>query len=248
MLLAVLLGNTTLRYGFVQDGAVLGRAAVGIPPDGASLPGRWAPRGGFEAVMVGSVNPPRLEEALRELQGLGVPVLVAGRDVAIPIANRYREPAEVGSDRLLNALAASGLWPGRGAVVLDFGTALSVSVASPDGEFLGGPIAAGVAALAGGLSLRAARLPDVRPDRPPRRILADSTREALQAGVFWQIAGGASRILEGLAAELTFPFGVVATGGDAELFAPFVPRVELVDGDLTFKGLALTYSRSQKGR
>jgi type III pantothenate kinase len=87
----------------------------------------------------------------------------------------------------------------------------------------------------------------VRPDRAPPSVLARSTREALRAGIFWQIAGGASRILEALAAELTFPFGVVATGGDAELFAPAVPRVELVDGDLALKGLALTYSRSRKG-
>jgi type III pantothenate kinase len=247
VLLAVLVGNTTLRYGLVQEGAVLGRAAVTIPRDGSPLPGGWAPRGTFDAAVVGSVNPPRLEEALRGLEGLGAPVLVAGRDVSIPIPNRYRDPAEVGSDRLLNALAASVIWPRRGAVVLDFGTALSVSVASPDGEFLGGPIAGGVAAIGGGLALRAARLADVRPDRLPQRVLAASTREALQAGIFWQIAGGASRILEALAAELTFPFGVVATGGDAELFAPAIPRVELVDGDLALKGLALTYSRGRKG-
>ena len=246
MLLAVLVGNTTLRWGLVQDGSILGRAAVSLPRDGAPLSGGWAPRGALEAVVVGSVNPCRLEEALRQLADLGAPLLVAGRDLPVPIANRYRDPAEVGIDRLLNALAASTLWPGRGAVVLDFGTALSVSVVSPGGEFLGGPIAGGVASLSGGLSLRAARLPEVRPDRPPPRVLAASTREALEAGIFWQIAGGAARIVEALTAELTFPFGVAATGGDAALFAPAIPRVELLDPDLTLKGLALTYARSAR--
>ena len=131
MILAALVGNSTVRYARLGAEEVLERGTVPIPPDGTPLPGGWVPRGSFQAVVVGSVNPRRLGETLSALSGLTVPVLVAGRDLPIPIPNRYRDASEAGADRLLNALAASRLWPGQGVVVLDFGTALSVSVVSP---------------------------------------------------------------------------------------------------------------------
>jgi type III pantothenate kinase len=247
MILAAILGNTTLRHALMEGEEVVERGVVSIPEAGIPLPLVGEPRGGApEAVVIGSVNPPRLGELLAALARPGRPALVAGRDFPIPIQNRYRNPAEAGADRLLNALGASRLWPGQGAVVIDFGTALSVSVVSPAGEFLGGPIAAGVAAASAGLSLRTAQLPRVSPRSRPR-LLADSTEAALQAGIYWQIAAGAARILEELAAELPFPFHAVATGGDAALFAPAVPRIERVDQDLAFRGLAVAYrSRARR--
>ncbi len=248
MLFAAVVGNSTIRHALLEGGSVLGRGVLAIPPDGSPLAGGWLPRGtALEAVLVGSVNPGRLEELLSLRRALPARVLVAGRDLPIPIPNRYRDPAQVGIDRLLNALAASRLFPGRGSVVLDFGTALSVSVVSPAGEFLGGPIAAGLRCAAEGLSRRTAQLPRVELDRPPERFLARSTEEAIRAGIWAQVAGGAGRILEGLAAELPFPVKAIATGGDAALFAPAVPRIEAVDPDLALKGLAIAYEQF-KGR
>jgi type III pantothenate kinase len=243
----VLVGNTTIRHALFAGndplgGQVLGSGFVPIPEPGRPLPAGWLPRGpSIEAIAVGSVNPPRLDEALADIAGGAAPVLVAGRDLPVPIPNLYRDPAQVGIDRLLNALAASRLLPGRGAVILDFGTALSVSIVSPAGEFLGGPIAGGIGAIASGLAGRTAQLPRIAPDRPPERLLAASTREAVEAGIYRQVAGAARSILEGLAAELTFPFAVVATGGDAALFSPAVGRFDRVEPDLALRGLAICY-------
>lgn len=247
MLLGVQLGNTTLRHAHLNGKAVERAGNLTLPPCEDPLPTDWVPVGPFEAVLVGSVNPRRLEELLSTLQASGAPVLVAGGNLPVPIPNRYRDPSEVGVDRLLNALSVSRLWPGRGTVVLDFGTAMSVSVVSPAGEFLGGPIGAGTAALAAGLSGRTAQLPEVHMDRPPSLLAATSTREAITAGIYWQLVGGASRILDGLEAELPFPFGVVATGGDAALLVPAIPRVDVVDEDLTLRGLALCYILRSRG-
>ncbi len=242
MLLAVTVGNTTLRYGLFEGYSLVGHGAAPFGPEDAPLPARWMPIGrGIEAVAVASVNPGRLEDVLATLRNAGHRLLVAGLDLPIPIENRYRTPSEVGVDRLLNGFAASRLWPGKGTVVLDFGTALSVSVVSPAGEFLGGPIAPGAPSAGAGLSARTAQLPEVKPERPCPPFLAASTRDALEAGIFWSIAGGAARILDGLTAELPFPFHAVATGGDAALFAPAIPRVERVDGELTLKGLATCF-------
>ncbi len=200
----------------------------------------------MEAVVIGSVNPARLAETIRIAGGLGSSVLVAGRDLPVPIRNCYENPEEAGIDRLLNALAASRLWPGKGSVVLDFGTALSVSVVSPAGEFLGGPISPGIQAAAAGLERRTAQLPFEPPECRPVRMQSTSTREALRTGIFWQIAGGAARILEELAGELPFSFHVVATGGDAALFAPVIPGIERVDQDLALKGLGASYVQARK--
>ena len=222
---------------------MLSRGVVEIPPPGIALPALKLPAGaGLEAVVVGSVNPQRLEEALAGLRKSAARVLVAGRDLPIPIVNRYRHPSQVGTDRLLIALAASKLYPGQGVVVLDFGTALSVSVVSPAGEFLGGPIAAGLRSISEGLALRTAQLPRVEVKGPPERLLATSTEEALRAGIWSQLAGAATGIIDRLAAEVPFPLRTIATGGDADRFAPLISRIEAVDEDLAFKGLALAYS------
>lgn len=246
MLGAILVGNTTIRHALLEGETVLCRGFVTIPEDGGPLPAHWFPKGGtITSVVVGGVHPGRLEELLRgpDLQGLDVKV--AGRDLPIPMANRYDDPSQVGIDRLLNALAASRLWPGEGVVVADFGTALSVSIVSPAGEFLGGPIAGGIRSLAEGLRSRTARLPWVVPDRPPERVGATSTREAMEAGIFWQVAAAAEKFLERLSAELPFPFHALATGGDGALFAPFIPRLERVDPDLALRGLAICHEHLQ---
>jgi type III pantothenate kinase len=149
----------------------------------------------------------------------------------------------VGADRLLNALAASKLYPGQGVVVFDFGTALSVSVVSPGGEFLGGPIAGGLRAAAEGLAGSTAQLPRVDLDRPPERLLAASTEEALRAGIYSQVAGAAAWIVIHFKRELPFPAKSIATGGDAALFAGKVPDLDAaaVHPDLALKGLAIAY-------
>jgi type III pantothenate kinase len=240
---AVLIGNTTIRHALIEGENVLSRGVVEIPAPGTPLPDlKIPPDAEIDAVVVGSVNPQRLEEALVGLREVTARVLVAGLDFPIPIVNRYKDPSQVGADRLLNALAASKMYPGQGVVVLDFGTALSVSVVSPSGEFLGGPIAAGIRSVAAGLALRTAQLPRVDVKRPPGRLLATSTEEALRAGIHSQVAGAATWIIDRLAAEVPFPLRVIATGGDADPFAPLIPRIEAVDEDLAFKGLALAHS------
>jgi len=242
MLLAVTVGNTRLRYGLFEGVSLMGHGAVPTGPSDPPLAAGWMPIGrGIEAAAIASVNPRRSEEAIAALRKAGHRILIAGPDLPIPIENRYRPPSEVGVDRLLNGVAASRLWPGRGTVVLDFGTALSVSIVSPTGEFLGGPIAPGAPSAAAGLAARTAKLPEVRLERPCPRFLTASTRDAIEAGIFWSVAGGAARILDGLNAELPFQFHTVATGGDASLFAPAIPRVEIVDGELTLKGLAACF-------
>lgn len=241
MVLGVLLGNSRLRYGLFHQDEIVETGAL-----------EWAAlaAGGFEVlrsvlarfepqeIVVGSVRDDRFEELRSVLPRGTAPLLLAGRDFPVPIPNRYERPAEAGIDRLLNALAARELWPGCSAVILDCGTALSVSVVSQEGEFLGGLIAAGVAAASAALGTFTPCLPRAEA-RPDRTFLKQSTAEALSAGLYWQFVGGVERILDGLRRELPPPVRTIATGGDAQLLLHAVDGIDHVDPDLTLRGLLL---------
>jgi pantothenate kinase type III len=237
----LLLGNTSLRYCIFCGGAIV---------DAGSLCWAELAAGGFQRlreivaraesreVLVGSVRDDRLDELLSLLPGCATSFAVAGRDFPIPIENAYENPAEAGSDRLLNALAGRELWPGCAVAVLDFGTAFSVSVVSRDGAFAGGLIAPGAGSALAALRDATPRLPPVTLGSPAGFLKAN-TVEALRAGIYWSLVGAAERIIEGLRAELGKPLYVVVTGGDAELLAPGLRGTDRIDPHLTLQGLRL---------
>ncbi|MBI4584595.1 MAG: type III pantothenate kinase [Planctomycetes bacterium] len=243
MILAVALGNNTLRLALLDQGRMVERRhfpLAGVPVKPETFAGFTS----VEGILVASVHPvllPRLEAALA---GLGKPVRVAGRDFRIPLANRYRRPEETGIDRLLGVLAAGHHFPGEGVVVVDFGTALTVNAGSPQGEFLGGWIGIGASTAAAALCQAAPRLPPLEL-APPQGGLAGDTRTAINDGVIWQAAGGVERLLKELGKSLPWPFRVVATGGDAPLVVPHLAGIDLVEPDLVLEGLWLAYEKSR---
>jgi type III pantothenate kinase len=246
MILGLLIGNSSLRHGLLDGKQV--RAAGRIPWAELEARGRelasLAEAPGVGEAVAGSVRDdllPRVEALLpRRL----LPVALARRDFPLPIASRYLRPDEAGTDRLLNAIAARARAPGRAAVVIDFGTAVAISVVAADGAFAGGLIAAGAGTALEGLKRRTPRLPPVEPAAREGFIQRETT-SALSAGLFHQVAGGVRALLDGILGELraTAPAAapplVLATGGEAELFAPAVPAIAAVVADLTLEGLAI---------
>ena len=247
MKLGLLVGNSRLRYGMFEGGEV--RESGDFFWDGL-LAARFRPlkelarRSLPEDVLVGSVREDRLEALRRALRDEVEDLRVAGRDFEIPVENQYEDPAEVGDDRLLNAVAARELWPGCSVVVLDFGTALSVTVVSADGAFLGGLIGVGLGSAAATIRANAPDLPPVRPSRP-EALIQRSTEAGLSAGIYWQLVGGTQCIVDGLREELPPPVRVVATGGDAPLLTPGLRGVDRIDGELTLRGLFLAVESSK---
>src|SRR5207253_7517113 len=117
----------------------------------------------------------------------------------------------VGSDRLVNAVAALRRW-GAPAVVIDFGTATTYDALSPDGEFLGGAIVPGIEISAEALWERVPHLPRVDV-QPPTRAIGGSTAEALQSGLFYGTIGQVEGVVRRFRRELGSGARVVATGG-----------------------------------
>jgi type III pantothenate kinase len=170
----------------------------------------------------------------------------------LPLRMAVRSPETVGLDRLMNVLGARSLAAGT-HVVLDFGTALTVSVLDAGDQFLGGAISPGWQLMAHALAQGTARLPLVQ-DMAGVAYVGKDTREAIASGIRHAVIGGARELIRGTLAELASPATVWATGGDAARFAPELPEVNRVDPDLTLRGLRLVFEgspameESQRGR
>ncbi|MGB8261288.1 MAG: type III pantothenate kinase [Terracidiphilus sp.] len=157
-------------------------------------------------------------------------------------------PAELGADRLVNAIAAFERYGGP-CIIVDFGTATTFDVVSAKGEYLGGSIAPGLGLSAEALFSRAARLSRVD-IRRPEKVIATNTVTHLQSGLYWGYIGLVDGILERMIAELGAEPGqeakVVATGGLARQIAADSKYIAEIDDMLTLDGLVLLYERNRQ--
>ncbi|MFN2383303.1 MAG: type III pantothenate kinase [Gemmatimonadota bacterium] len=151
------------------------------------------------------------------------------------------EPAQVGADRVANTLAAHLGYPGP-AIVVDLGTATKFDVVGADGTFLGGIIAPGIESGVTGLSTRTALLPRIAPGFPDS-FIGKTTVANMQIGVYQ----GAVVLIDGLVrrirAEWESDARVIATGGLAGLVSPHAMTIDVVDPDLTLKGIGWGHDR-----
>lgn len=170
---------------------------------------------------------------------LGTSPLEVGPQLKTNLAIGLESPGELGADRVCNAVAAIARY-GAPVVVVDFGTATTFDVISPDGVYLGGAIAPGVVTSTEALFARAAKLSSVGL-RPPERALGRSTEEGLLSGIVFGFAGQVDGLLERLRAELPAEPALVATGGVAPLVAPLTRHRLQLDPFLTLDGLYLLH-------
>lgn len=132
---------------------------------------------------------------------------------------QYRDPKEVGADRIADAVGAVTMFPGRNLIVADFGTATTLCAITKNKEFLGGNIIPGVRLAMEALEHGTAQLPAVE-ILPPRRVLGRSTIESIQSGLYWSNVGMVRELIARISEE-EFPDDppvVVGTGGFAQLF------------------------------
>ncbi len=153
------------------------------------------------------------------------------------------KPAEVGDDRLVNAVAVLNHYKAP-AIVVDFGTATTFDVINEDGAYCGGLIAPGVNLSMEALHMAAAQLPKVS-IKKPEAVIGTDTVSAMRSGVYWGYVGMIEGSLRRIEEEMGVKPLVIATGGLADLFADTVTRIEIVDKDLTLRGL-LHIHRQQK--
>ncbi|MCC7055515.1 MAG: type III pantothenate kinase [Gemmatimonadaceae bacterium] len=191
---------------------------------------------------VGSVVP-AVTAAL--LEGIAIAFAVDAVTVdatsPLPITLDVDEPQTVGADRIINTLAASRLYD-RDCIVVDLGTATTYDCITRDGVFLGGVIAPGVVTSLETLTRRTSKLPATEL-RTPKRVIGRRTEECIRSGVVYGAVESISGIVTRIRAE--WPTAreplVIGTGGLAAMLAPICPALEVVDPDLTLRGLLLAY-------
>lgn len=198
--------------------------------------------GAVRAGVLASVVPP-LTPVFVDLcrTRFGVTPLVVGPDTDTGIVIRYQNPADVGADRIVNAVAAHARF-GRAAIVVDFGTATTFDFVTAAGEYLGGAIAPGIGISAEALVQRTSRLPRIEIARPAT-VVGRTTSAAMQAGLFFGYVGLVDEIVSRMAREAGGNPAVVATGGLAGLIAPETRTIKEIDEFLTLEGLRLIHVR-----
>jgi type III pantothenate kinase len=212
---------------------VLIRDLVDALPGGASS---------LDGLCAASVVPPFtdvLAEAAERHLGIVLREFRWSRELGIRLD--VDEPERVGADRVANALGAHLAYPGP-AIVVDFGTATTFDVIADDGAFLGGAIAPGVEAAAASLFSRTALLPRIAFGFPDS-VIGRTTVENLQIGLYHGAALMVDGLVERIRAEWEPSARVVATGGLAERFAGRCASVDVVDPDLTLKGIGWGHDR-----
>jgi type III pantothenate kinase len=172
------------------------------------------------------------------------PLLIGHNGIKLTIPVRMDRPEEVGADRLVNAVAAHHLYGGP-LIVIDFGTATTFDVIDTDGGYIGGVISPGINLSLEALYMAASKLPGIAITRP-QQVIGRSTVPAMQSGIFWGYIGLIEGLVQRIRSEFGKPMKVIGTGGLAPLFKEATPAIEIVDGDLTLRGLAMIYAANSK--
>jgi len=180
-----------------------------------------------------------IRRALRTAWGVRTRVLTSTTVTGIGID--YPDPRSIGPDRLANAIAARHRF-GAPVVVVDFGTAVTFDVVNRQGNYTGGIIAPGLAAMTDYLHEKTALLPRIK-IRDTKAVVGRSTEEAMRIGAVHGYRGLVRELIGELRCELNCRrLPVVATGGYAKLMAKGLPEIVAVAPDITLEGLRLEWN------
>jgi type III pantothenate kinase len=254
MLLAVDIGNTNVTIG-VFEGDEL-KATWRMYTRLNQMPDEYAifllnllKQNGMEVgdigeVAVSCVVPP-LRGTFSQLfqRYFGTTPLIVGPGIRTGIRIRMDNPREVGSDRIANAAAAHSLY-NETVIVVAMGTATAFDTVTKSGDYIGGAVAPGIAISAEALFTRTAALPRVELVRP-KNAIGTNTIAAIQSGLIFGYAGLIEGIVSQIQKELDEKAMVVATGGYAETVAGETDVIDVVNPDLTLRGLKMLYDMNK---
>jgi type III pantothenate kinase len=250
VLLAVDVGNTNIAFGIFKGEEIINQWRIGTDKTKTSdeygvlfrslLELKGVGSGSIKGAVICCVVPPLqriLISMVKSYFDVNPVLIEPGIKTGMPIL--YKDPKEVGADRIVNAVAAFHEYK-RSVIVVDFGTATTFDCISEKGEYLGGTIAPGLLISAEALFEAASKLPKVEITRP-KTVIGKTTVQSIQSGLVYGCAGLVDGIVTRIKKEIGTNPKVIATGGLAYLISPESLTIEEVDEFLTLRGLRLIY-------
>ena len=253
MILAIDIGNTNVVLGGIEGNDILFEARMAT--DSIKTSDQYCAElknilalfdvvpSMIDGTIVASVVPPVLNSfrtAIRKLTGKSC--LVVGPGIRTGLNIRMDNPAEIGSDLIVASVAAIHDY-GAPLLIVDMGTATTITAIDKDGVYSGGCICPGLKISLEALTGRTAQLPGISLDEPQRAI-GKNTRDAMRSGIMFGEAAMLDGLLDRMEQELGTPATVVATGGISKFVVPLCRRKLIYDRTLMLKGLNLLYQRN----
>ena len=256
MILAIDIGNSNIVIGCIEGGVIQNETRIATDLVKTSdqycfdlknmLSLSDVPVARLKDVIISSVVPPVLNSMRTAVLKLtGKKPFVVGPGIKTGLNILLDNPQQVGSDLIVAAVAALREYKPP-LILIDMGTATTISVINKDRAYLGGCICPGVRISAEALSSRAALLPGINLDQP-RRAIGKNTTDCMRSGIMLGAACMLDGMIERMEQELGERATVVATGGIARFVLPMCRREIAYDRNLLLKGLAVLYQMNRKG-
>ena len=258
MLLAVDIGNMNIVLGFLdgeQGGRITGTYRITTKANHTSdeyglMITEFLAMSGYRTsdvqdVIIVSVVPKVMHSFRASIvKFLGIDPMIVGPGIKTGINVVMDNPKTMGADCLADCVGAYFTYGGP-VLVADFGTATTFNYVDGKGSIRSGLITTGIRTAAAALWNETAQLPEVEITRP-KSILAKNTKDAMQAGLYYNFLGGIERTIRQFQQEIDGEFRVIATGGLGRMFKDDTDLIDVYDPDLIFKGLASIYARNTR--
>ncbi len=251
MLLAIDIGNTNIVIGGIRDGEILFEARIAT--DHLKTSDQYAvdirnilklfevDLHKVQYSIISSVVPPVFNSVCTAIIKLTQrQPIVVGPGIKTGLDIRMDNPAQVGSDLIVDAVAAFHDYP-TPLIVIDMGTATTMSLVGRGNVYLGGPIIPGLRVSLDALSSSAAQLFGISLEKP-QRVIGKNTIECMRSGIMYGHAAMIDGMIDRMQEELGEPIAsVIATGGTSQFVVPLCRHKIIYDKDLLLKGLAILY-------
>ena len=254
MLLAIDIGNTNIVIGGIKDNQIVFEARIAT--DRSKTSDQYAvdikdilslfdvKAEDIQDCIISSVVPPVFNSVRTGiLKVTGKSPMVVGPGLKTGLKIHMDNPAQVGSDRIVIAVAALAEYKPP-LILMDLGTATTLEVVGEDNSYLGGCIIPGVRISLDALTSRTAQLPGIRLEQP-KRIIGKNTVDCMRSGIMYGTAAMMDGMLDRIEEELGTSATVVATGGIAQFIIPLCHREIKLEKDLMLKGLNLIYQKNK---
>ena len=170
-------------------------------------------------------------------------VMIVGPGIKTGLKIMLDNPAQLGSDRVADAVAAINLYPVP-CIMIDMGTATTISVIDSQKNFLGGLITPGLITSLDSLTVRTSQLPNISLV-PPKKVIGTNTIDCMRSGIINSTAASIDGVIDRIEEELGEKCTVISTGGIAKTIIPFCKHKIIIDDELLLKGLRIIYNKNK---